>query len=165
MGHGMTHSLPQHGFITRFFLRWASRRQLKELTGYVEGLRLLNDYEMAELLLLVGMLRIGMEKTGLTPLEPSNLILFQRPAASVEMARQSQAFKARGQVAQALACTAWWHTFRAALDGRLQPACRLMWKELGRGQKGLHVAAAAAKDRDGITVDANDAGKIPRWFA
>lgn len=161
----MTHSLPQHGFITRLFLRWASKKQLKELDAYVDALRTLKDHEMSDLLLLVGMVRIGMEVNGLTPLEPVNVVMLQRPTAALEMARQSEAFKSRGQIAQALACAAWGHTFRASLDGRLQPSCRLMWAELARGKPGLQAAAAVAKERDKINVDPENAGQMPRWFA
>ena len=156
---------PRPGLFTRWLLRYVSGKNRRELERFVGVLAELNDTQVADLLLGVGMIRRDMERNGLHPMDPLTLVAIEFRMAATHMAAESEKFTRRGSLMAALACSVWGHTFRAATDGNLRPCARLMWRELMRGAPGLRDAENRALLNDGVLADVPDAAQIPAGFS
>jgi hypothetical protein len=153
------------GFFTRMILNWTSKSNQKELEKFVSSIAGASDEEMSELLLFVAFVRYGMEDNALHPLEPFNLVHFEKPDAATLMARQSQNFMRSKAIIPAAACTVWGHTFRAVLDGKLQPNAIRMWAELQRGAKHIEATSERVRQKLNINIAIDTAVQIPAGFS
>lgn len=114
------------------FDRWATGRQRKELTDFVQNLRAMDGTEIGMVLAMATAYRHDLARRGVDLLQPA-ILLAADPGITFTLARTIQQHQKHGEMSLSAALMVWVHTLRATSRLELRQLGRDMWRELERG--------------------------------
>ena len=148
----------------RLFLKWAEKRQRKDLEGFLTILQSMNHDEIGFVCMMAADVRNEMEElTGQDWLDPFPLIA-RLPELTYELSSRIGGLQRSGQKPLAAAVMVWIHTFRGTTNPQIRNLVRLMWMYLSKGFDYLSDARIQYFTMTGRMPNLSRAEKIPIGF-
>ncbi|MEG8916433.1 hypothetical protein ACUIG5_00025 [Raoultella ornithinolytica] len=120
------------GFFTTAVNKWATKSQLKEITGFVNNLKVMDASELGMVMAVATHIRHGLQARGDDVLDP--VICFSlNPGITYSLSSTVVDLQKSNQYSDAAGFMVWVHTLRSANSLELRQQGRDMWNELSRG--------------------------------
>ena len=127
------------GLFSNFLLRAATKTQRRELDEFIENIRGFGDAEVANIVTMASVVRVGIDEiysrkyeVPLSLLDPFGIVEHDAHIP-IHLFRQLKERQKKGDGIIAVGFMVWLHTIRGTQNMTLRATCRDMWKELERG--------------------------------
>jgi|APLak6261699311_1056244.scaffolds.fasta_scaffold00349_7 hypothetical protein len=139
--------------LSRLFMKWALRSQLKEINEFIENLKSMDSDEIGLLVAVSAHIKNSYAQDGHYINDPI-IYTAQNPLAAVEFGKLIRFMQKQKRPEYAAGVMVWLHTMRAGINLNLRSRARVMWGELERGFKSapLHVWTINAPDGSRLNI-------------
>jgi hypothetical protein len=150
-------------WFTRRFDKWASDTQHKEMSTFVESLKVMDSDEIGFLLASATHVRHALESMGHDVMHPVQYVS-ANPMFPLTVSQTIQDCQKEEKLPQAAAMMVWLHTARGAVRLELRGLAREMWGQLARGFDYVEQQAETFAQTTGARLDTRDAQEFPDGF-